>query len=66
MRSVTTQNGSAFNERAVRRQPLVFPVGNFPSLRRHYGWDFAELDRRWQRYAFPSQKSGNAANGGGG
>jgi hypothetical protein len=36
------------------------------SLRRHYGWDFAELDRRWQRYAFPSQKSGDAANGGGG
>jgi hypothetical protein len=22
------------------------------SLRQHYGWDFAELERRWQRHAF--------------
>jgi hypothetical protein len=36
------------------------------SLRSHYGWDFAELDRRWLRYAFPTEKSGHAANGGGG
>ena len=27
------------------------------SLHRHYGWDFAELERRWQRYAFPKEKS---------
>ncbi len=26
------------------------------SLRRHYGWSFEELDRRWQRYAFPGEK----------
>jgi hypothetical protein len=26
--------------------------GYAASLRRHYGWSFAELDRRWQRHAF--------------
>jgi hypothetical protein len=36
------------------------------SLRRHYGWDFAELDRRWQRYAFPTEKPSDTASGEGG
>jgi hypothetical protein len=36
------------------------------SLRRHYDWDFTELDRRWQLYAFPREKSGHTANGGDG
>jgi hypothetical protein len=36
------------------------------SLRRHYGWDFAELDRRWQRYAFPAEKTKPETVGGGG
>ncbi len=35
-------------------------------LRRHYGWNFAELDRRWQRHAFPEEKAAETANGGGG
>jgi hypothetical protein len=26
--------------------------GYSPALRRHYGWSFAELDRRWRRQAF--------------
>ena len=36
------------------------------SLRRHYDWDFAELDRRWQRYAFPTDKAGHITTGRGG
>ncbi len=27
------------------------------SLHKHYGWSFAELERRWQRYAFFSGKA---------
>jgi hypothetical protein len=30
--------------------------GYAASLRRHYGWSFAELDRRWHRYAFPQPR----------
>jgi len=36
------------------------------SLRRHYGWSFAELDRRWQRYAFPGDKPAEITTTGGG
>jgi hypothetical protein len=40
--------------------------GYAASLRRHYGWSFAELDRRWQRHAFPDESSATMASGGGG
>jgi hypothetical protein len=30
--------------------------GYAASLRKHYGWSFAELERRWQRYAFYRDK----------
>lgn len=33
------------------------------SLKRHYGWSFAELDRRWRRYAFPIDKSKKIGGG---
>jgi hypothetical protein len=36
------------------------------SLRRHYGWTFAELDRRWQRYAFRGEKAAAITTTGGG
>ncbi len=35
------------------------------SLKRHYDWDFAELDRRWLRFAFPTDKAGRLTSGGG-
>jgi len=40
--------------------------GYTASLRRHYGWNFAELDRRWQRHAFPAEQSAETVSGGGG
>jgi hypothetical protein len=36
------------------------------SLRRHYGWNFAELDRRWKHYAFTSEKPADITTTGGG
>ncbi|HWG42902.1 MAG TPA: hypothetical protein VN688_08965 [Gemmataceae bacterium] len=36
------------------------------SLRRHYGWSFAELDRRWKTYAFHSEKPADITTTGGG
>jgi hypothetical protein len=36
------------------------------SLRRHYGWSFAELDRRWRRHTFRNEKPTPNAVGGGG
>lgn len=33
------------------------------SLKRHYGWSFDELDRRWRRYAFPENKSIGSSGG---
>jgi len=41
--------------------------GYAASLRKHYGWSFAELERRWQRYAFYRDKEAEteAASGGG-
>jgi hypothetical protein len=26
------------------------------SLQRHYGWDFKELESRWRKHAFPTQR----------
>jgi hypothetical protein len=40
--------------------------GYAASLRRHYGWTFAELDRRWQRHAFRVEEPASPAVGGGG
>lgn len=39
--------------------------GYAASLRRHYGWSFAELDRHWKRYAFDESKRGEISSGGG-
>ncbi|MGH7174607.1 MAG: peptidase MA family metallohydrolase [Gemmataceae bacterium] len=41
--------------------------GYAASLRKHYGWSFTELERRWQRYAFYRDKEAETetANGGG-
>ena len=41
--------------------------GYAASLRKHYGWSFAELERRWMRHAFYRDKDAEteAANGGG-
>jgi hypothetical protein len=41
--------------------------GYAASLRKHYGWSFAELERRWQRYAFYRDKDTetDTTNGGG-
>src|SRR5262249_32924157 len=33
-------------------------VGYADSLRKHYGWSFADLDRRWKQYAVYSKKMG--------
>jgi hypothetical protein len=42
-------------------------AGYAASLRKHYGWSFAELDRRWQRHVFSDDKATETttANGGG-
>ncbi len=40
--------------------------GYAASLRRHYGWTFAELDRHWKRYAFGESKPTEITSGGGG
>jgi hypothetical protein len=41
--------------------------GYAASLRKHYGWSFAELERRWQRHAFyrDQEAETDAASGGG-
>ena len=41
--------------------------GYSASLRKHYGWSFAELERRWQRHAFYRNKETetDAVSGGG-
>ncbi|HTU21412.1 MAG TPA: hypothetical protein VMG10_25470 [Gemmataceae bacterium] len=41
--------------------------GYAASLRKHYGWSFAELERRWQRHVFYRDKEveTETANGGG-
>jgi hypothetical protein len=36
------------------------------SLHKHYGWSFAELDRRWKQFAFYSKKMGEETTTGGG
>ncbi|SRR5579875_351215 len=38
--------------------------GYAASLRKHYGWSFAELDRHWQRYAFYEKNTETASSGG--
>jgi hypothetical protein len=40
--------------------------GYAESLRKHYGWSFAELDRRWKRFAFYNKKMGEETTTGGG
>lgn len=39
--------------------------GYAASLRKHYGWSFGELDRRWLRYAFYDKHEVEAMSGGG-
>jgi hypothetical protein len=39
--------------------------GYAASLRRHYGWNFAELDRHWRRHAFYDKKMVETTSGGG-
>lgn len=39
--------------------------GYAASLRKHYGWSFAELDRHWRRYAFYDRKMIETTSGGG-
>lgn len=39
--------------------------GYAASLRKHYGWSFAELDRQWQRDAFYGNKAAETTSGGG-
>jgi hypothetical protein len=39
--------------------------GYAASLRKHYGWSFAELDRHWRRHAFYDKKIVETASGGG-
>ncbi|MHB1422864.1 MAG: peptidase MA family metallohydrolase [Gemmataceae bacterium] len=40
--------------------------GYAASLRKHYGWSFAELDRHWQRHAFFDNKTVESTTTGGG
>ena len=40
--------------------------GYAASLRKHYGWSFAELDRHWTRYAFYEYKTAETITTGGG
>lgn len=39
--------------------------GYAASLRKHYGWSFAELDRQWRRHAFYDNKMAETTSGGG-
>jgi hypothetical protein len=39
--------------------------GYASSLRKHYGWSFAELDRHWRRHAFYDKKMVETMGGGG-
>lgn len=39
--------------------------GYAASLRKHYGWSFAELDRHWRRHAFYDKKAVETTSGGG-
>jgi hypothetical protein len=39
--------------------------GYASSLRKHYGWSFAELDRHWRRHAFYDKKGVETMGGGG-
>jgi hypothetical protein len=39
--------------------------GYTASLRKHYGWSFAELDRHWRRHAFYDKKMVETTSGGG-
>lgn len=38
--------------------------GYASSLRKHYGWNFAELDRQWRRHAFYDKMAVETAGGG--
>src|SRR5262249_49317427 len=38
--------------------------GYGPALRRHYGWDLSELERRWQRHVFGTPAAPGLAGGG--
>jgi hypothetical protein len=40
--------------------------GYAASLRKHYGWSFAELERRWRRHAFYEKSTAETTTGGGG
>ncbi|HTU88913.1 MAG TPA: hypothetical protein VMF69_02350 [Gemmataceae bacterium] len=39
--------------------------GYASSLRKHYGWSFAELDRHWRRHAFYDKNTVETTSGGG-
>lgn len=39
--------------------------GYAASLRKHYGWSFAELDRHWRRHAFYDKMAAETTSGGG-
>jgi hypothetical protein len=50
---LTQQKGAKHFARFVRDGERD---GYTASLRKHYGWTFAELDRRWQHHAFAAEK----------